>query len=176
MTGIWYVEVVLSGASGWQDRVDELLPALEPVSGTLGQGPGECLSVRVSVDAPDAIKAVQAACVPVMDALLSAGLHAVVIESTEVLTEAEMDAFLASPGGAGKMIDPQELVLHVDLFEPEAREWMEALKALVLSAAGEPWLRMVSSTSVIDMENAGNLRLDRALERAAGSADPFTQG
>jgi len=170
VTGLWYVEVVLSGAQGWEERVDDLLLALEPVSGTLGQSPDpwDHLSVRVAVESPDAIQAVRAACAPVMDALLGAGLDKVVIQSTEVLTEAEMDALLASPRKARRMIDPQELVLHVDLFEPGAREWMEALKALVLSAADQPWLRLVSSLSVADLGSAGT-----ALERAAGAADPF---
>lgn len=170
MTGIWYVKVVLSGAQGWEEHVDDLLLALEPVSGVLGQHPDpwDHLSVRVTVEAPDAFKAVQVACFPVMDALLGAGLGGVVIQSTEVLTEAEMDALLASPRKAGGMIDPQELVLHVDLFEPEAREWMEAFRALVLSAAGQPWMRLVSSLSVADLGGART-----ALERAAGAADPF---
>lgn len=96
MNEVWYVEIILSGASGWQAHVEPLLYSLQDYSGTLGEGAGGDLSVRVTVEATDAFKAVQTACLPVMDALLSQGLHSAVIRSTEVLTEAEMDALLSS--------------------------------------------------------------------------------
>jgi hypothetical protein len=96
MSQNWYVEIVLSDASDWVEHSDPLIEALAPLSGTLGGHPMADLSVRVAVEAPDAIKAVQVACTPVMDALLSTGMRPV-IRSTEVLTEAEMNAFLASP-------------------------------------------------------------------------------
>lgn len=92
---VWYVEIVLSDASEWVEHVDTLMEELKPLSGTLGSHPEADLSVRVTVEESDAIKAVQAACAPVMEALLGAGLDRAVIRSTEVLTEAEMDAFLA---------------------------------------------------------------------------------
>jgi hypothetical protein len=94
MNEIWYVEILLSDASGWVEHVDDLMEALKPLSGTLGSHPEADLSVRVTVEATDAFKAVTTACGPVMEALISQGIDAV-IRSTEVLTEAEMDAFLA---------------------------------------------------------------------------------
>lgn len=95
MSGVWYTEIVLSGTDGWEGHADFLLDRLEPHSGTLGQTPEGLLSVRVANEADDAFAAVRDACGPVMEALLAAGLHGAVIRSTEVMTEAEMDAFLA---------------------------------------------------------------------------------
>jgi len=96
MNPIWHVETVLSNAEGWLMHVDDLAEELHPYAGAFGEHPSGGLSVWTCASAPDAIRAVQAACLPVMDALRGVGLDPV-IRSTQVLTEAEMDAYLASP-------------------------------------------------------------------------------
>lgn len=50
------------------------------------------------------------------------------------------------------MQDAHQLTLRIDHASPEAREWEERLKALLIEAAGQPWLRLMSSMAVDEDE------------------------